>query len=138
MADDAPEDPRRLLAQLEIVQRELERAERRMAALEGALMESQQAASTVRGMSERARPADALVPIGGGVHVRARVDGTAKLLLPIGAGYLTDATAAEALPALEARVKSITEQYRATAAEAEQLAQTAAALQQHLESVAGS
>lgn len=131
-------DPRQLMAQREIVQRELDRMERRMAAIEEAMLDAQRAAATVRGLQEAGqqpgRPAthDVFLPVGSGVHVEARVDVNAKVLLPIGAGYLTEGTPEDVLAALEKRIEAINRSFEQAAAEAEQLASAAAAMDERL------
>jgi prefoldin alpha subunit len=110
MAAAAP-DPRQVMAQLELVQRELSRAEGRLAALEQAMVEAQQALGTVRHLAEAQGAQSVLVPIGGGLHVRANLDAAQDVLLPIGAGYSTPGKPAEVAKALEERVASIGRAY---------------------------
>lgn len=140
---DGHVDPRQLMAQREIVQRELDRMERRMAAIEEAMLDAQRAAATVRGLQEAGqqpgRPAthDVFLPVGSGVHVEARVDVNAKVLLPIGAGYLTEGLPDEVLAALEKRIEAITRSFEQAASEAEQLANAAAAMDERLGQMSG-
>jgi len=127
------DDPRQLMAQREIVQRELQRMERRMAAIEEAMMEAQRALATVRGLSEAGPGEQELfVPIGAGVHVAARAPGNATILLPLGAGYLTQGKPEQVIAALEDRVKGINRSFDEASEQAEQLANAAAALDEQL------
>jgi prefoldin alpha subunit len=124
------------MAQLEMIQRELQRAERRLGGLEQAMVETQQALGTVRHLAES--PAGAagqavLVPIGGGLHVRATVDAAQDVLLPIGAGYSTPGKPAEVAKALEERVAALSKAYDEAAQRADELANAAAGLNEQLE-----
>lgn len=140
MADGhAPgEDPRQAMAQREILQRELQRMDRRMAAIEEAMLETQRAIATVRGLAEAqsqpGRPAaqEILVPVGAGVHVAARIEANAAVLLPIGAGYLTEGKPDDVVAALEKRIEGINKSFEAASEQAEQLAHAAAALDERL------
>ncbi len=125
------EDPRQLMAQRDIVQRELQRMERRMAAIEEAMMEAQRAIATVRGLAETAGE-ELLVPVGAGVHIKARTNRGAAVLLPLGAGYLTEGKPDEVVAALEERVKGINASFDQASEQAEQLANAAAAIDEKL------
>lgn len=127
-------DPRQAMAQLDLVQRELQRAERRLAALEQAMLDAQQALGTVRHLAESKGPQAVLLPIGGGLHVHATVDATRDVLMPIGAGYSTPGKAGEVVKALEERVDSISKAYEEAASRADELATAAAALNDQLDS----
>ncbi|MCA1819456.1 MAG: prefoldin subunit alpha [Halobacteriales archaeon] len=131
MANAAP-DPRQLMAQLDLVQRELQRAERRLASLEQAMVEAQQALGTVRHLAESSGTQSVLLPIGGGLHVRAAVDAGQDVLMPIGAGYSTPGKPAEVAQALEERVAAIGKAYEEAAARADELANVAGALNEQL------
>jgi prefoldin alpha subunit len=132
---DAPDDPRQLAAQFEFLQRQLQGVDRRLAQLEQALVEAQQAASAVQALAESQGAQEALLPLGSGVHVHAKVDPTAPVLLPIGAGYFTEGPAKEIVAALGARVEAITKSFQETSADAERLAQAAATINSRLESL---
>lgn len=135
MPPDEPEDdPRQLAAQFDLVQRQLQAVDRRLAALESALVEAQQAASAVEALAASPGVQDAMLSLGSGVHVHARVDPAAPVLLPVGAGYYTEGPAAQVHAALQERVEAITRQFQQASADAEQLAQAAAAINERLSS----
>lgn len=131
---DAADDPRQLAAQFELLQRELQRVDRRLQAIEQALVEAQQAAGTVQALAEAApgKPVETLFPLGSGVHVAATIAGGAPVLMPLGAGYYTESQAAEVAAALAERVKALGEQFQRASADAEQMAQAAAAINERL------
>jgi prefoldin alpha subunit len=132
--DEDAEDPRQLAAQFEIVQRELQRVDRRLSAIEEALVEAQQASATVQALAAEGKPLETLVPIGAGVHVPAKVDAAAPVLMPLGAGYYTESRPEAVAEALAERVKALGEQFQRASADAEQLAQAAAAINERLSS----
>ena len=127
--------PDQLMAQFDLVQRQLARVDRQLQALEQALIEAQQALATVRHLAEAKGASEMLLPIGGGVHVRATIEASKPVLLPIGAGYSTDGDAADVAAALEQRLKSIQSQFMAASEEAQRLTETAAAINEHLGSL---
>ncbi len=129
---DAPEDPRQLAVQFDILQRQLQAQDRRLAQLEQALVEAQQAASAVEALAQATAPQDALLPLGSGVHIHARLDPSSPVLLPVGAGYFTEGPAAEVGKALMARVEAITRSFQQASQDAERLAQAAAAINERL------
>lgn len=131
---DGAEDPRQLAVQYDILQRQLQATDRRLAAIEQALVEAQQAATTVSSLAEAKGLQESLLPVGSGVHVRAVVDPSAPILLPVGAGYFTQGPAAEVTAALKARVEGLTRSFQDASADAERLAQAAAAINERLES----
>ena len=129
---------RQLMAQREVVQRELQKMDRRMAAIEEAMLEAQRALATVRGLAEaaaqpgRSAKQEAFVPVGAGVHVAAHIDANATVLLPIGAGYLTPGKAGDVVAALEKRIEGINKSFEQASHQAEQLAHAAAAVDERL------
>lgn len=129
-ADDMP-DPRQLSAQIQLVQRELARTQERLEAIESALVEANQAAATVRALTElpdndKQNGAQVLVPVGGGVHVHARLVPGTQPVVPIGSGYAIEASPQAALATLERRIQDITESFNRTADRADELAQAGA------------
>jgi prefoldin alpha subunit len=130
--DGMPDDPRQLAAQFDLVQREMQRVDRRLQALEQALVEAQQAAAALRSMADAQGAQDILLPLGAGIHVAAKVDGSQPVLMPLGAGYFTEDKAGDVATALDERVKAIGAQFEDASAQAEQLAQVAAAINERL------
>lgn len=130
-------DPRQLAAQFDLVQRELQRVDRRLAALEQAMVEAQQAASAVKALSEGSGPLDTLVQLGAGVHVPARIDAGGKVLMPLGAGYYTEDAPAAVADALAARVDAIGRQFQEASEDAERLAQVGASINDRLMQLQG-
>ena len=129
---DGMDDPRQLAAQFDLVQRELQKVDRRLQAIEEALVEAQQAASTVAALGERSGTLETLVPLGAGVHLAAKVDADAAVLTPLGAGYYTEGKAADVAAALAERVNGLTQQFQQASSDAERLAQVAAAINERL------
>ncbi|MHB8633407.1 MAG: prefoldin subunit alpha [Thermoplasmatota archaeon] len=117
---EAPTDPRQLAAQLQFVQRELSRAQEQLDAIQGALVEANQAAATLKSLGEAAK-GEILVPIGAGVHLHATLT-DASPVFPVGAGYAIEASPEAALATLQRRIQDITESFNRTAERAEELA----------------
>ena len=128
------EDPRQLAAQFDLLQRELQRVDRRLQAIEQALVEAQQAASTVQALAdaEAGKPLETMLPLGAGIHVAATVDGGAPVLMPLGAGYYTESKPEAVAAALAERVKALGEQFQRASADAEEMARAAAAINDRL------
>lgn len=135
--DGLAEDPRQLAAQMDLVQRELQRVDRRLAALEEALVEAQQAAGAVRHLADHVTEQEVLWPLGAGVHLRAKVDGAAPVLMPLGAGYFTEDAAASVAEALQQRAQSLTAQFQQASEDAQRLAQVAGAINDRLVELQG-
>jgi prefoldin alpha subunit len=130
--DGLAEDPGQLSAQFEVVQRELQRVDRRLAALEEALVEAQRAAGALRHLAETPQAQDVLLPLGAGVHLSVQADGRAPVLMPLGAGYFTEGSAGSVAEALEQRVQAILAQFQQASQDADRLAQVAAAINDRL------
>lgn len=131
-SNEVSDDPRQLAAQFELVQRELQRVDRRLQSLEEALVEAQQAAAALRSMADANGPQAIMLPLGAGVHVAATVDGAVPVLMPLGAGYFTEDKAGEVATALDERVRAIGAQFQEASQQAEQLAQVAAQINERL------
>src|SRR5688500_6364378 len=130
--EERAEDPRQLAAQFELVQRELARVESRLAALQDAMVETQQARSTVEHLANATAASDVFVPVGAGVHVRAAIRQDVAVLMPLGAGYATEAPPRDVATALDERQNAISAQFKAASEEADRLSAAAAALSDRL------
>jgi len=130
------DDPQQMIAQLELVQREIQRAERRLEALEQVVADAQQAASTLKALAGAKGEHEVLLPIGGGVHLRARLDPKQPAVVPVGAGYATDGVLEAAAAALEKRVEAASRSFQAAVQDMERLSQVAGTLNQRLEELA--
>lgn len=119
----AEPDLQRLSMQYEQLQRELQAAERRIAALAQGLEETQRAAATLRGIAEMEAPGEALLPVGAGVFVRATVDPAAPVVRPLGGDYATEGDVDAARQALEERAEAFQRAYQDAEAGAQRLAE---------------
>lgn len=125
MAEASPEEIQELASRYEVLQRELARLDQRLGALEEGVVEARRAESTLRGLLEREGEQEVLVPIGGGVYLRARVDPSAPLIRPVGAGYATEGGLADAAARMQERAADAQKQYDAARQEAQRVAQAA-------------
>lgn len=130
---EAQADPRQLAAQFELVQRELQRMERRLETLQQALIETQQAAAALRELGSRTGTQETLVSIGAGVQVHGSVDVGKKVLVPVGAGYAVEKTFDEAVAALEQRATDVTRTFEKASSDADRLANIANSMQAELQ-----
>jgi len=122
-------DPERMGLELEAIQQRLRRVESQSMSLEADLQETRRALSTLESLTA---DQDALVPIGGGLHVRARLHGDAPIVVPIGAGYAADQDLDAAKATLQERLEATTRFLQETEAEADRLAQQGQALMARL------
>jgi len=122
-------DPERMGLELEAIQQRLRRVESQSMSLEADLQETRRALSTLESLTA---DQDALVPIGGGLHVRARLHGDAPIVVPIGAGYASDQDLDAAKATLQERLEATTRFLQETEAEADRLAQQGQALMARL------
>ena len=127
-------DPQ-LLQRFENVQRQLQNGERQMAALEANVMEIQTALGTIAAMEQGQTDGEVLLPLGGGIHVRATITADAPVLRAIGSDTAVDGTLAEAKASLEARKTEVGEAFSATAAQMQKLSAEASRLQGALQAL---
>ncbi len=83
---------RRLLIELQLLRGTMETLRSRLSLVEGALTELQIANSSLQGLKGKDKGSSLLVPVGGGTHVKARLDDPAKVIVGIGAGVATEKT----------------------------------------------
>lgn len=134
MADDRT-DPQQLAAQLQLLQRELGRLDRRLSALESTMMDVTRAAAAVQYLAEMDGPASLYVDVGGGVQAAVQVDPKAPLLMSLGAGYHTAKAPADVHAELTKRSQTIQEEFQRVSAEAQRVSQAASALNEHISSL---
>ncbi len=120
-------------ARVEQIQRDLQQLDRQSGVLEQRLMELHQARATLEGLQQADGEAlDTLVPIGGGIHVRASLDPRAHVMAPLGGDYATETTVEKALERLAAEVETTTGVLQRVNERADELAQAANAMVQQL------
>jgi prefoldin alpha subunit len=125
------------MAQLDLVQRQAEATERRMEAIEQMVREAQQAAGTLRSLAQATGEQEVLLPLGAGVHIKAKVNPKDLAIVPVGSGYATEGDLDTAAKALEARVEEAAQAFQTTLQDMERLTQTAAALNERLAQLSG-
>lgn len=130
MADDGEA----MMAQFEAAQQRLQALDARMGRLDQAARELRSARETLTAMEGAEGEQETLVPIGGGVHLRARVDPSQLVVAPLGRGYAADRGLEAAKAAIQERLDETTQALEADNQEAQQLAQSAQQLAQQLQS----
>lgn len=130
MTDES--ESQQAIAQYEAAQAQLQAIDGHLARLEEMLQEQQRAASTLTSLDD---DQEALVPVGAGLHVRARIIGDAPVVTPVGAGYATDLDLDGARAALERRIEETRQAMSEANAKADEVARTLQALGQRLQSM---
>ncbi len=126
-------DGQDLMAQFEAVQQALQQVDAQLGRIEEQAIDLRRAIATLEALEENAGDQETLVPIGGGVHVRARVSSDRAVVNPIGRGYAADVDLATAKAALEARSKEAEGLLQQKSQEAQRLATTAQRIAQQLQ-----
>lgn len=105
-------------AAFQATQRQLQAMDQRLASMESTLAQWNQAAQTLAGLGEEQ---EGLVPIGGGVRLRATLH-DAPVLLDIGSGYAKEMSIADAREALLDQIGQLQTQFKAASEDAQVLA----------------
>lgn len=122
------------MARFEMVQQALQTVDAQLARIEEASIDLRRAMSTLDAISDADGEQETLVPIGGGLHIRARVDASQAIVTPIGRGYAADMDVAAAREALAERAASTDKLLQERSQEAERLAAEARRLANQLQS----
>lgn len=111
-----------LIAEVRVLESTYNELSSRQSLLERILIESKSSLDTVNGLS--ASPSDeVLIPVGGGVLLRASPPKTEKVLLNIGANVVLEKTRADAVKFIESRVGELEGDIEAVASQRSQIAQ---------------
>lgn len=126
------DDAQQAIAQYEATQAQLQQIDARLVRLEELLLEQRRAAETLGSLEG---DQEALVPIGAGLHVRARIAGGEPVVTPLGAGYAADKTVLEAQEVLKGRMAETQAAMESASQQAEGLARNLQALGTRLQSM---
>ena len=107
-----------LVARYEALQRTLQVADRQLASLEQELAELRRAQATLEGLDGKQ---DVLMPIGGGVFLRAQVDAGAPVLSPLGSAYSADGPLEDAVARVRARAEHVQASFKTWSQRADEL-----------------
>ncbi len=118
------------LAQFEAVQQALQSLDAQLNRIEEQAMDLRRAKSTLEAVAEGA---ESLIPIGGGLHLRASIP-AGNVVTPIGAGYAADLDLETAKAQLDGRIAEADALLQQRQQEAERLAQQAQQLANQLQS----
>lgn len=106
-------------AEFQATQRQLQAMDQRLASMESTLAQWNQAAQTLSGLGGAN---EGLIPIGGGVRLRATLH-DAPVVLDIGAGYAKEVPVAEAKEIILDQIGQLQAQFKAASEDAQMLAQ---------------
>ncbi len=110
-----------LVAEIRVLESTYNDMSARQNLLERILIESQSSLATIKGLSSPTE--EALIPVGGGVLLRATPPQTDKVLLNIGANVVVERTREDAVKFIEARTGELEEDLGAVASQRNQIAQ---------------
>jgi len=111
-----------LVAEIRILESTFNELSSRQNILERFLIESRASLDTVKGLSASSSQ-EVLIPVGGGVLLRASPPSTDKVLLNIGANVVVEKTRDEATKFIEARIGEFEGDIEAVASQRGQIAQ---------------
>jgi len=97
-----------LVAELRMLETYFNEIDTRESLLGRALVESRAALDTIKGFSSN-EPSDLLVPIGGGLFLKASAQPPDRLIINVGAGTMIEKTKEDAIAFLETKIKEIEE-----------------------------
>ena len=110
-----------LVAEIRLLEGTFNDLSARQNLLERILIESQSSLDTIKGLSST-NEMEALIPVGGGVLLRATPPATDKVLLNIGANVVVEKTREGATTFIEKRVSELEEDIGAVASQRSQVA----------------
>jgi len=122
------EELRRLLVEAELLEGTLGALRARLELLNQGLTESRLAVQALTAIRSEKKDAEALVPIGAGSYIRARLDDVEKVVVGVGAEVSVEKGLSEALENLEQQVSQLE---RSRTALEQQWAQASAALEEN-------
>ncbi|MGQ9718792.1 MAG: prefoldin subunit alpha [Nitrososphaerales archaeon] len=97
-----------LVAELRMLEAYFNEIDARESLLGRALVESRAALDTIKGFASN-EPSDLLVPIGGGLFLKASALPPDKLIINVGAGAMIEKTKEDAMAFLETRIREVEE-----------------------------
>lgn len=125
-----------IAAQYEQIQAQLTAVERQIGLLEQRLMELHQARTTLEAL-EGDEPLETLVPVGGGVQVRATIDPTKAILVPLGASYSTEGDLEQGMARLKQEIEQAQNALAAASQQTDGLNQAAQQLMAQAQAAGG-
>lgn len=98
------EEIRRLVLESEVLEGTLATLRQRLSLIDASMAESRIAIQALTGVKAEKKGVEALVPIGGGSFVRARIDDNERVIVGIGADVSVEKTIEEAVKDFEGRL----------------------------------
>jgi prefoldin alpha subunit len=97
------------LSLIEYYKEQLNNLELQSQFLQAAIADYQKAKMTIQELNNVNNNTDIFVPVGSGAFIDASIKDTSKILLDIGAGYVTEKPAEEAVKKIEERIERLQE-----------------------------
>jgi len=123
-----------LVAEVRVLESTYNDLSSRQSLLERILIESRSSLETIKGLSSSSAE-EVLVPVGGGILLRASPPKTDKVLLNIGANVVVEKTRDDATKFMEARATDLEQDISAIASQRNQIAQRLDSDQRALQSL---
>lgn len=115
------EEIQRNMVLIEYYKEQLATLEYQTQLTQAALTDYHKAKITLNQLGKNKQASDVLIPVGGGIFLNSTLQDTTKVLIDIGAGYITEKTPEDAITKLEERIKNMQENQEKLLETAQQL-----------------
>jgi prefoldin alpha subunit len=101
------EEFQRYMIQIEQYKEQLNNLEMQMSYMQSALAEYNRAKITVENLEKLEKETEMIIPLGGGAFINAKPNNCSKVLVDIGAGYVTEKNYEDAVKKIDERIKML-------------------------------
>jgi len=101
------EELQRYMIQMEQYKEQIGNLEMQINYIQSAVAEYNRAKITVENLEKLEKETDMIIPIGGGAFIDAKPTNSSKVLVDIGAGYITEKSYADAVEKIEQRIEML-------------------------------
>ncbi len=101
------EELQRYMIQIEQYKEQINNLEMQVNYIQSAVAEYNRAKITVENLEKLEKETDMIVPIGGGAFLNAKPTNSSKVLVDIGAGYITEKSYDDAVKKIESRIEML-------------------------------
>lgn len=101
------EELQRYMIQIEQYKEQINNLEMQVNYIQSAVAEYNRAKVTVENLEKLEKETDMIVPIGGGAFLNAKPTNSSKVLVDIGAGYITEKSYDDAVKKIESRIEML-------------------------------
>lgn len=101
------EELNRLMVLAEQYKAQLDQLDTQMSYIQQAINEYNKSKITIDNISEKEKNSDVILPIGGGSYIDAKAKNPKKILFDVGAGYIIEKDADDAIKKIDSRIKEL-------------------------------